>query len=82
MADGDRPLLSVREAARLIGIGKDLAYAMVAENRLPVVRFGRRVLVHRALLLRWLHAEAAAAAESVSSPSVLSGSEMKAAGDR
>lgn len=70
MAEADSPLLSVREAAKLLGISKDLAYAMVAENRIPVIRFGKRVLVHRAQLLRWIEREAAGSTQSVSGPSV------------
>jgi excisionase family DNA binding protein len=43
-------LLSVREAARELGIGRDSAYGLVREGRLRSVRIGARVLVPRAEL--------------------------------
>jgi excisionase family DNA binding protein len=33
-------LLTVKEAARLMRIGRDTAYALVAEGRIPSVRLG------------------------------------------
>lgn len=50
----DRLLVSVREAARLLGIGRDTAYGLIREGRLPAVRIGRRVLVPRAALEPWV----------------------------
>jgi excisionase family DNA binding protein len=47
-------LMSVREAARLIGIGRDCTYCLIREGRLPAVRVGRRILVPRAALERWI----------------------------
>ena len=47
-------LLGVREAALLLGIGRDSAYALVREGRLPSVRIGRRILVPRAALEQWV----------------------------
>lgn len=57
-ADGDgsgsRLVLTIPEVAKALSIGKGLAYQMAAEGRLPTVRLGRRVLVPRAALERWL----------------------------
>ncbi|ROR28518.1 excisionase family DNA binding protein [Mobilisporobacter senegalensis] len=36
---------SVTEAAELIGIGKSLMYELVRENKIPVVRMGKRILI-------------------------------------
>jgi excisionase family DNA binding protein len=38
-------LLSVREAAQELGLGRDSTYALVREGRLRTVRVGRRVLI-------------------------------------
>jgi excisionase family DNA binding protein len=38
-------LISVREAAARLGIGRDTCYALVAEGRLRSLRLGRRRLV-------------------------------------
>lgn len=50
-------LMSVREAARLLGIGRDSAYALIREGRLPAIRIGRRILVPRAALEPWVEKE-------------------------
>jgi len=56
-------LLSVREAAHLLGIGRDSAYALIREGRLPALRIGRRILVPRAALERWVLDLAATSSE-------------------
>jgi excisionase family DNA binding protein len=40
-----RALISVKEAARLIGVPRSYAYELVASGHLASVRLGRRVLV-------------------------------------
>ena len=42
-----RLTLTVEEVAELLGIGRGLAYQMVRDGRLPVLRFGRRIVVPR-----------------------------------
>ncbi len=54
----DALLLTVAEAAKLLRISRNLAYELVAQGRLPCVRLGRRVLIHRAGLEVWLAREA------------------------
>ena len=39
-AEGDPLVMSVAEAARLLGISKTLAYALVARQELPSLRLG------------------------------------------
>ena len=53
-------LLSVREAAIVLGIGRNLVYQLVREGRLPHVKLGRRVLIPRHALEEWLDREAGA----------------------
>jgi len=45
---GDRLLLPIGEAARLLGIGRTKIYALIADGSIPTVRVGRRRLVRRA----------------------------------
>ncbi len=53
-----RPLvLTVAEAARMLGISRALAYDLARRQRLPVVRLGRRIVVPEAAI-RALLAEA------------------------
>jgi excisionase family DNA binding protein len=47
----DDPLvLTVEEAARLLGISRGLAYKMIRQGVIPSIRFGRRVVVPRSRL--------------------------------
>jgi excisionase family DNA binding protein len=43
-------VLSVEEAAALLGIGRNGAYQLVADGRLPAIRLGRRVVIARQAL--------------------------------
>lgn len=45
---------SVREAAQVLGIGKDLAYQLVKSGELPSVKLGNRLVVPKAALHRLL----------------------------
>jgi len=53
-ADGDRLLLTVPEAARLLHIGRRQAWELVWRGELPVVRLGRSVSVARPVLERFV----------------------------
>ncbi|MGH9009276.1 MAG: helix-turn-helix domain-containing protein [Acidimicrobiia bacterium] len=56
----DRPeqlVLSVPEAAGLLGISRRLAYELAARGELPVLRLGGRVLILRRPLERLLESE-------------------------
>ncbi|MFO8102067.1 MAG: helix-turn-helix domain-containing protein [Dehalococcoidia bacterium] len=46
--------LTVEESARLLGISRGLAYELARTGQIPVIRFGRRMLVPRAALERLL----------------------------
>ena len=51
---GERICLTVEEAARLLGIGRSLAYEAVARGELPSTRIGRRILIPKLSLERLL----------------------------
>lgn len=46
--------VTVEEAAKLLGIGRALAYQMAREGKLPTIRFGKRLLVSRKALEKLL----------------------------
>ena len=50
-------VVSVREAASLLGISKDLAYDLVRRDELPSIRLGGRVVVPTRPLLKLLGVE-------------------------
>ena len=41
---------SVEEAGKLLGISRPLAYKLACTGKLPVIRFGKRILVSRKAL--------------------------------
>jgi excisionase family DNA binding protein len=57
-----RLVVTVTEAAELLGISRGLAYELARAGQLPSLRLGRRLVVPRAALLEWL--ERAARPES------------------
>ena len=48
--DSERLTMTVEEAAKALGIGRNLAYQQAADGVLPTVRIGRRLLVPREAL--------------------------------
>lgn len=55
------PLMSITETAEFLGLSRNMVYAEAQAGRLPIVRFGRRILVVRALLNDMILGEARAA---------------------
>lgn len=54
--DDRRPpaTMSVLEAAKQLGISRNLAYQLVRDGEIPTLRLGRRIIVPRAAFDRWL----------------------------
>jgi excisionase family DNA binding protein len=52
--EGKRLVLTVLEAAKLLGLSRGLAYEGVRLRQIPSIRIGRRILIPRAALLRLL----------------------------
>ena len=50
----DRLTLTVEEFARSVGIGRGLAYESVRSGVVPSVKIGRRILVPKIAVDRWL----------------------------
>jgi excisionase family DNA binding protein len=48
------PTISVEHAGRLLGLGRSASYEAVQRAELPVIRFGRRMVVPTARLLALL----------------------------
>jgi excisionase family DNA binding protein len=49
-----RLCLTVPEAAELLGISRNFAYELVKQGQLPVIRFGKRLLIPRVALDKML----------------------------
>jgi excisionase family DNA binding protein len=60
---GLEALLTVKEVAALLRVGRDTAYSLVAEKRIPSIRLGRQIRVPRAALLSHIEREASAGTE-------------------
>lgn len=54
MAISDRLTYTVPEAGELLGISRPQAYLMAKRGKLPVIRFGRRIVVPRLALMKML----------------------------
>lgn len=50
----ERLTLTIEETARLLGIGRQLAYEKARTGEIPVIKIGRRLLVPRRALERLL----------------------------
>jgi len=50
----ERLTLTVAETSKLLGISRGLAYEQVRVGILPSIKFGRRILVPKAALMRML----------------------------
>lgn len=57
VADVQRLTLTVDEAAQVLGIGRNQAYAAVRDGSIPSIRIGKRIVVPRAALDRMLAGE-------------------------
>ena len=51
---GQCQTLTVEQAAKILGIGRTLAYQMARDGRLPAIRLGDRLLIPRPALDRML----------------------------
>jgi len=49
-----RLCITVPEAAEMLGISRNFAYELVRQGKLPVVRFGKRLLIPRRELEKML----------------------------
>ncbi len=54
ISEVERLTLTIPEAAKVLGISRGSAYALVNQGVIPVLRLGRRLVVPRAALLRML----------------------------
>lgn len=54
----EKVMLTVPEAAQILRIDKVTVYELAKSNGFPALRIGRRVLIPRDALLRWIEAEA------------------------
>lgn len=50
----DKPTLSVKETAELLGVSRDVVYQCAQSGDIPALRLGRRLLIPRAALVRML----------------------------
>jgi excisionase family DNA binding protein len=50
----ERETLTVREVARLLGVGKNCAYDAIRRGQVPSVRIGKRIVIPRSAFQRML----------------------------
>ena len=54
MAIEKRLCITVPEAAEMLGISRNFAYELVKQRQIPVIKFGKRLLIPRAALEKML----------------------------
>ena len=54
MKNNESKTFTVEEAAKVLGIGRQKAYELAREGKLPVLRLGKRILLPRIALDRML----------------------------
>jgi excisionase family DNA binding protein len=59
----EQPTVTVDEAAAVLGIGRNAAYAATRTGELPSIRIGRRTLIPTAELRRLLRVDTASAGQ-------------------
>ncbi len=52
----ERLIITIREAAEMLGLSESTVYRLARENRIPVVRIGSSVGVNRRQLEAWIEA--------------------------
>jgi excisionase family DNA binding protein len=55
VVETDKLAFSVREASRLLGIGRGTVYATIKDRKIPSVKFGKRTLIPAKGLCDWLN---------------------------
>ena len=53
-AEPEKPVLTVREAAALLGVNVKTLYAEIAAGRFPALRLGRAIRIARAVITSFL----------------------------
>ena len=56
--DGEKRTLTIDEAAKALGIGRNSAYEAAKRGEIPTIKIGGRILVPRAALERMLEGRA------------------------
>lgn len=59
-----REVLTVPEVAKTLGIGRNSAYELIRQHKLPALRLGRRIVIPRVALQRFLDQAGQLATES------------------
>lgn len=52
--DAGSDVIDVPAVARMLAVGRNTVYAMVARNAIPHRRLGKQIRFHRAAVMRWL----------------------------
>ncbi len=58
VAASESHYLSVAQMATYLGIGKSLAYQLIADKKVPHIRLGRRIVISRSALERMTEQDA------------------------
>lgn len=54
MANDERPVLSIMETAKLLGLAPNTTYELAKQGHLPILKLGKRILVSRCRLMEMI----------------------------
>jgi len=54
VGEEQRLCISVPEAARMLGVSRNFCYELVKQKQIPVIRFGKRILIPKIALEKLL----------------------------
>lgn len=54
VGESSNEVIDVPAVARLLAVGRNTIYALVARNAIPHRRLGKQIRFHRAAVMRWL----------------------------
>jgi excisionase family DNA binding protein len=58
MGMDEQLLLTPKEAQKVLRLGKNKTYELIARGGIPVIRFGRAIRIPRAALEEWIRKQA------------------------
>ena len=64
MQDADLHLLTVKELAEVLRIGRSSAYELCRQNEFPVIRIGNSIRIPKKALFDWIERESGNASDS------------------
>ena len=54
----DKPTITIKEGAEMLGVSLPVMYTLSERAGFPLIRIGRRKVIHKALFIEWIAVQA------------------------